>query len=101
MVKTAAGEIVEPGKTHKVRNYAHHPRSPSLPNCPFVIYDELREFGIPFSRKHILDLMRRSQFPAARQISANRVAWVRAEIEAYVITRPIARAAQPEAPDAE
>jgi len=97
MVKTEADAIVALGRT---RNYMHHPTPPSPPNCPFVIYDELREFGIPFSRKHLLDLMRRSLFPQARQISANRVAWIRAEIEAYVSTRPIVRAAQPEAADA-
>jgi hypothetical protein len=96
MIKTEAGQIIAPGKRYK-----HRPRPPSLPNCPFVIYYELREFGIPFSRKHLLDLMRRGHFPQARQISANRIAWVRAEIEAYVSTRPIARAAQPEAADAE
>jgi predicted DNA-binding transcriptional regulator AlpA len=90
-VQTKAGEIVAPGETRK---YRHKPRAPSPPGCPLVVYDELVQFGIQFSRKHILDLMRASKFPAARQISQNRVGWLRSEIEAHVAALPIARAAQ-------
>jgi hypothetical protein len=86
VVKTKAGEIIAGGKT---RNHRHHPKAPSPPNSPLIIFAELEQYGIRFSRKHILDLMRRGIFPAARQISSNRVS-----------TRPIARAAQAEAGDA-
>jgi len=44
--------------------------------------------------------MRSGKFPAARQISANRVAWSRAEIQGYVDSLPVAWAAQPEDGDA-
>jgi predicted DNA-binding transcriptional regulator AlpA len=57
----------------------------------YLTYPELREYGIGFSRKHLLDLMRAGKFPQARQLSANRVAWLRAEILAYCQTRPVAR----------
>jgi predicted DNA-binding transcriptional regulator AlpA len=97
MVKTKAGDIVTDGKT---RSYRHHPKAPSPPNSPLIIFPELEQYGIRFTRKHILDLMRKGKFPAARQIGTNRVAWVRAEIAAYISTRPIARAAQPESGDA-
>jgi predicted DNA-binding transcriptional regulator AlpA len=59
----------------------------------FVTYPELHGLGVTYSRKHLLDLMRRGLFPACRQISANRIAWVRAEILNYLETRPVARAA--------
>jgi predicted DNA-binding transcriptional regulator AlpA len=59
----------------------------------YVTYRELRRYGINFSRKHLLDLMRAGKFPQARQLSANRVAWLLAEILAHCLTRPVARAA--------
>jgi predicted DNA-binding transcriptional regulator AlpA len=77
--------------------YKHRPWAPSPPGSPLIIYEELAGYGIRHSRKHLLDLMRAKKFPAARQISANRVAWVRAEIEAYVDSLPVAWAAQPDA----
>jgi predicted DNA-binding transcriptional regulator AlpA len=94
MVKTKAGVVVTAGK------YKHKPWPPSPPGSPLIIYDELIQYGIRYSRKHLLDLMRQGKFPAARQCSENRVAWVRAEIEAYVENLPIAYAAQPEDGDA-
>jgi predicted DNA-binding transcriptional regulator AlpA len=60
----------------------------------YVTYPELRGLGVKFSRKHLLDLMRTGQFPQARQISKNRVAWIRGEILDYLANRPVARAAQ-------
>lgn len=62
----------------------------------FVTYPELRDLGVRYSRKHLLDLMRDGQFPQARQMSANRIAWLRDEILDYLETRPVARAAQSE-----
>jgi predicted DNA-binding transcriptional regulator AlpA len=59
----------------------------------FVTYAELRGLGVKFSRKHLLDMMRGGHFPQARQLSANRVAWLRAEVLEYLVTRPVARAA--------
>jgi predicted DNA-binding transcriptional regulator AlpA len=83
MIRTRRGDLVTTGK---------HPHG--SPNALLVTYSELREFGVHFSRKHLLDLMKRDLFPKCRQVSANRVAWMRVEIEDYnVASRPIARAA--------
>jgi predicted DNA-binding transcriptional regulator AlpA len=58
----------------------------------YLTYPELAAFGVSFSRKHLLDLMRAGKFPQARQMSANRVAWLEAEIIGYLETRPVSRA---------
>jgi predicted DNA-binding transcriptional regulator AlpA len=63
----------------------------SPPDSPFLIYAELKHYGVSHSRKHLLDLMKRDKFPAARQLSANRVAWLKSEILEYVASRPISR----------
>jgi predicted DNA-binding transcriptional regulator AlpA len=77
----------------------------SPPDSPFLVYAELKHYGVPHSRKHLLDLMKRDKFPAARQLSANRVAWLKTEILDYVANRPISRALRPkpaaDAPKAE
>jgi len=64
-----------------------------LPPPYYVTYAELRALGIPYSRKHLLDMMRGGRFPQARQLSTNRVGWVHAEILEHLATRPVARAA--------
>ena len=63
----------------------------SPPDSPFLVYAELKHYGVPHSRKHLLDLMKRDKFPAARQLSANRVAWLKSEILEYVANRPVSR----------
>ncbi len=80
----------------KAGKYKHKPWPASPPGSPLIVYDELKQYGIRFSRKHLLDLMRQGKFPAARQISRNRVAWIRAEVESYVDSLPVAYAAQPD-----
>jgi predicted DNA-binding transcriptional regulator AlpA len=70
--------------------------APSPPSSPLIIYEELAGYGIRHSRKHLLDLMRAGKFPAARQVSAHRVAWVRDEIQSYVAALPVAAAARSE-----
>jgi predicted DNA-binding transcriptional regulator AlpA len=92
MIKTKAGQLVVPGKNR------HGAEVDLLQVSPFVVYNELPQFGIKFSRKHLLDLMRAGLFPAARQLSANRVAWLRSELLAYVESRPVSRASH--APEA-
>jgi predicted DNA-binding transcriptional regulator AlpA len=94
MIKTRAGVVRAAGK------YKHKLWAPSPPGSPLIVYDELKQYGIRYSRKHLLDLMRESKFPAARQVGKNRVAWVRAEIQGYVDSLPVAWAAQPEDGDA-
>jgi predicted DNA-binding transcriptional regulator AlpA len=64
---------------------------PSPATSPFITFAELKQFGIAYSRKHLLDLMRQGKFPAARQITSNRVAWLKSEILEYVASRPVSR----------
>lgn len=82
MVKTKAGAVL--GSAGKLE---------SPPNCSLLVYAELRQFGITFSRKHILDLMRAGKFPRARQVGANRVAWLRSEVLAHINALPVAATA--------
>jgi predicted DNA-binding transcriptional regulator AlpA len=64
-----------------------------MPDELFVTYHELPNYGIPqYSRKHLLDLMKRNQFPAAVQLSANRVAWRVSSLREWIASRPTARA---------
>ncbi len=59
----------------------------------FIAYPELPNYGVPkYTRKHLLDLQRRGQFPKARQLSPNRVGWAEEEVVAWVASRPTARA---------
>jgi predicted DNA-binding transcriptional regulator AlpA len=58
----------------------------------FVTYPELVNFGIPYSRKHLLDLQKRGDFPRALQLSPNRIAWDADQIQEWVSSRPVALA---------
>jgi hypothetical protein len=59
----------------------------------FVTYPELPDYGVPrYSRKHLLDLQRRGQFPRALQLTPNRIGWDIDAIQLWVASRPIARA---------
>jgi predicted DNA-binding transcriptional regulator AlpA len=72
-----------------------------MPDEVFVTYPELPNYGIPqYSRKHLLDLQRRNQFPRAVQLSPNRVAWRASELARWVASRPTARAVAEEPADA-
>jgi hypothetical protein len=58
----------------------------------YVTYPELPDFGVPkYSRKHLIDLQRRGQFPKARQLSPNRIAWDLNEIERWLVSRPVGK----------
>jgi len=57
----------------------------------FVTFSELPDFGVPkYSRKHLLDLQRRDQFPKALQLSPNRIGWDSEAVRAWVASRPVA-----------
>ncbi len=56
-----------------------------------VSYCYLRQHGIPYSRVHLARLMRAGRFPAAVQISANRIGWRLSDLEAWKTSRPTAR----------
>jgi predicted DNA-binding transcriptional regulator AlpA len=64
-----------------------------VPNT-FVTYPELAAYGIPYSRKHLIDLQKTGNFPKAVQLSARRIAWRIRDIEEWVSSRPVARAAR-------
>lgn len=60
----------------------------------FVTYQDLPVYGVPkYSRKHLLDMQRRGQFPKALQLSPNRIAWDEEAIRTWVASRPIAKSA--------
>ena len=60
----------------------------------FVTYPELPNHGVPkYSRKHLLDMQRRGQFPRAIQLSPNRVAWRAESLAEWCSNRPVATAA--------
>jgi len=50
---------------------------PYLVDDPFVAFKELPQYGIPFTRLHLLRLMRQGKFPRSYQITNNRVGWRR------------------------
>jgi predicted DNA-binding transcriptional regulator AlpA len=65
------------------------------PNDVFITYRELPTHGVPkYSRKHLLDMMRRGQFPSAVQVSPNRVAWRLSDLECWKANLPAARSVQ-------
>jgi predicted DNA-binding transcriptional regulator AlpA len=72
-----------------------------MPDEMFVKYPELPDYGIPkYSRKHLLDMQRRGQFPRAVQLSPNRIGWRASELARWVASRPTARAVAEEPADA-
>ena len=57
----------------------------------FISYDELPQQGIPkYSRVHIRRMIARGVFPAAIQLSPNRVGWRLSDIVAWKRSRPTA-----------
>jgi predicted DNA-binding transcriptional regulator AlpA len=69
---------------------------------PYVSFAEFPEYGINYTRVHILRLMRRGEFPRSHQITKNRVGWRRSDLLRFLASRPVARTALPreEAADA-
>jgi predicted DNA-binding transcriptional regulator AlpA len=55
---------------------------------PYVTWDQLPA-SIRGSRRGMQLRIDRGEFPPPRQITANRIAWLRSEIEAYMATRPV------------
>jgi hypothetical protein len=62
-------------------------------NKIFVPFPELKDYGFPWSRVHIGDLVKRGEFPAPRQLSPNRIAWIHEELVTFAATRPVVRPA--------
>ena len=51
-------------------------------------YVELKQLGIPWSRPHINNLIRKGEFPAPLEISPNRLVWPASEIMEFVDNLP-------------
>jgi len=52
----------------------------------FMMSDEV-EARVPYSRAHLYRLEDQGEFPKRKRIGANRIAWVRAEIEQWLAMR--------------
>jgi predicted DNA-binding transcriptional regulator AlpA len=52
----------------------------------FMMSDEV-DARVPYSRAHLYRLEDQGEFPKRKRIGANRVAWVRAEIERWLADR--------------
>ena len=55
-------------------------------------YRDLKSAGVPYTRKHLIDLEKREQFPARVRLGENSIAWVADEVDAWVEARIRARA---------
>lgn len=64
----------------------------------FIPFKDLKVYGIPFSRVHLSNLIKQGRFPAPRQLSPNRVGWVRDELLEWAASLPAARSAEPKPP---
>ena len=60
---------------------SYHPIKPD-----FMMSDEV-DARVPYSRAHLYRLEDQGEFPKRKRIGANRVAWVRAEIERWLAER--------------
>jgi prophage regulatory protein len=59
----------------------------------FVRYGGLREYGISFSRTHLLRLEAAGQFPRRVQIAPGTIGWVKSELEEFAARAVAARSA--------
>jgi predicted DNA-binding transcriptional regulator AlpA len=61
-----------------------------LADSVYVDFPGLRPLGITYCRIHLNRLIARGEFPAPRQLSANRVAWRLCDVRAWMDSRPVA-----------
>jgi predicted DNA-binding transcriptional regulator AlpA len=54
-------------------------------------YHQLADEGVPFSRQHLGVLEERGEFPKRIRLSANTIAWDRAEVRAWRTSRTRSR----------
>ena len=52
----------------------------------FMMSNEV-EARVPYSRAHLYRLENQGEFPKRKRIGANRIAWVRAEVEQWLAKR--------------
>ena len=68
------------------------PKAHSKSPTHLITKAELRRM-VPYTPQHILRLEKAGAFPKRVQVGAHRVAWVLAEVEAWIATRVSQRAA--------
>ncbi len=56
----------------------------------FISFEELADYGVPYTRKHLIDLQRLGQFPKAYQLTPNRIGWDEEDIRVWLASRPVA-----------
>lgn len=58
---------------------------------PLLTFRDLAGHGVPFKRRHLLELERAKKFPQRVRLGENSVRWVEAEVDAYVQAKIAAR----------
>jgi prophage regulatory protein len=57
----------------------------SLQTRKLISFPELKErFGIPFTRRHLLNLENEQKFPARVPVGEHRIAWLESEVDEWV-----------------
>ena len=71
------------------RYEGHKTRSLRVPMLPpmFVSFEGLGQCGIGYSRKHLIDMVKRNEFPRPVRLSKNRIAWRWPDIQEWASTR--------------
>jgi predicted DNA-binding transcriptional regulator AlpA len=58
----------------------------------FLSYPELKSLkGVPYTRRHLRDLVRDVKFPQPVEISEARIAWIEDEVDAWQAAKAAAR----------
>jgi prophage regulatory protein len=59
-----------------------------------LIYRQLKsEKGIPYTRRHLRDLIAAGKFPRPVPLSSARIAWIEAEVDQWLAEKAAARSA--------
>lgn len=60
-----------------------------------VTFQELRQYDVPYTRAHLIRLVRSGQFPCPIKLGPGRIGWLRSDIETYLRTAPVPSYAPP------
>lgn len=77
------------GCNNKAKNAA--PLLPKSDNRILITYSGLAQLGIQYCRLHLRRMIEQGSFPAPIQLSPNRIAWKKAEIDQWLENRPVSR----------
>jgi prophage regulatory protein len=83
VIKTRAGDVIGRGAGRAPETRLH---------LRLYRFRELRLAGVPYTRKHVIDLEKKGTFPQRVYLSENTVAWVAEEVDSWVEERIRARA---------